>query len=785
MHSHQRPADPADRRAEHRNPGHARAPARRWKAALGAALVALALGCNLEENSSGGSGASGSASGGGGTQRRGPSGNGLPVALRFAVQNDDSRARVETILASVPFPQGLTASLADYGVRGHQVAWLPLQRWPDGSVRVAQVQLTDALAANEAKTYEVVQGVPSLSGGFAPNDWVASFGGGLRFGARVQDTFGVDYEAYCPRGGEVMQETYLVRVTRHRLYHQAVGQTGIGRDYLASTFYVTEYRDAPWIAIDWVLGNDYLGADDTSGKTDPNYFPLGDIDVNSAQFLARGAAEVQPYLPNLHAIEPPVPERGGWSSFRVMSGTYLADGQTRRYRFCLRVEDPNAAPGLQSTWAQRFAAFVAEPLQPLATLAAWQATGALGLHGGPLDGPSDAFARAERDYQAWLRSSAFGTFGDFGDVKYSNTTGTPRNAPVSPELAHAIQGSNSHLLRALEQKAWAQAMRPYHLFGLTVGAEQDILLWDPVAYVRNGRQLSAESLGRLALWSNDPYAGYRSRVDYRGHDWNGYDHEHWTTDLLFDYWTVSGDAWAREELRQLGESVKGLMRLKGYYTASVQPARAEGWCMVGLVQAYLATGDVGLRDYALRRVHEVCEPQRQQAHPSRTMYIQDNDPRTTFPQSHRFIMPWQHAAVIYGFLAAHEFFGDDTCLRIAEDAVATVEYSWVRDYLDPVFGLVPDGLRFHAPYEHNGSAVAVDVWDATPGIGVRWGDEPLGGAHDFFNAALLLLAERSEDPVVQQKALHYGNILLGPLDDAARWYKWNTVAPEQLVAAKP
>ncbi|MBI3171191.1 MAG: TonB-dependent receptor, partial [Hydrocarboniphaga effusa] len=40
----------------------------------------------------------------------------------------------------------------------------------------------------------------------------------------------------------------------------------------------------------------------------------------------------------------------------------------------------------------------------------------------------------------------------------------------------------------------------------------------------------------------------------RAHGWQHFDHEHWSCDVLFDYWTISGDAWAKEELRQLGES---------------------------------------------------------------------------------------------------------------------------------------------------------------------------------------------------------------------------------------
>src|SRR5438552_14216307 len=127
-----------------------------------------------------------------------------------------------------------------------------------------------------------------------------------------------------------------------------------------------------------------------------------------------------------------------------------------------------------------------------------------------MPGPVDAYARAEADYRSWAATNWFGTWGSRSDPQVTGMTGTPRNHPLSPELAHAIQGNHHRLLQRLEQMAWAQAMRPYHLWALQVGAEQDILLWDGVPIYPGSRDLSHESLGRRALWANDPYAAYRT-----------------------------------------------------------------------------------------------------------------------------------------------------------------------------------------------------------------------------------------------------------------------------------
>ncbi|HLQ38229.1 MAG TPA: hypothetical protein VK348_10525, partial [Planctomycetota bacterium] len=240
-----------------------------------------------------------------------------------------------------------------------------------------------------------------------------------------------------------------------------------------------------------------------------------------------------------------------------------------------------------------------------------------------------------------------------------------------------------------------------------------------------------------------------------------------------------GDAWAREELRQLGQSLKGLMRLQNAYTATISSVRAEGWTMQGFVQCYLATGDESLKNYAIARLHLVVDPQRLQNHPSKAIAFQDNYAGTLFPLNHKFFMPWQHAAVLFGYLGAFEFLADPLFLHVCEDVPTTVDYSWVRNYQDPTYGLVANGLRYYVPVEFDGAPIPANFWDGTPGVGVRWGDAPLGGAHTFLIAPLLLLADQTPIQSVWQKALLYGAILRGPpLNDNDRWEKWHYCIPE-------
>ena len=687
--------------------------------------------------------------------------------------------RTETARASVPFPWGRVDDVNAWSLDGVPTAWLVLQRWPDRSVRVAQAQWLASLAAGADQQLAVVATPAALLGPFAPH---AVFAAGLpAFGAEVRDTFDVAYRALWQEPAEVLQETELVRVRRLRGYHRAAAGVGLRRDYLTSTFYLTEFKAQPLVLVDWLLGNDYLGADDPHGSADPNLHPLGGVDVRAATFLARGADLALPYRAPTEGIGAPVATADGFTAFPVLADTFLGDGQTRRYRFLLLVDDPTATPAVRAAARASAQALLEQPLLPLATAASWRDTHALGLLGGPQQPPTDAAQRAAGDWHDWTTAAQFGPFGSRGDPLTTGQTGTPRNGPLTPELAHAVQTGDTRLLVVLEQKAWTQALRPYHLYGLRVENGDDLLLWDGVPLYPGSRDLSHESLGRRVLFQHDPYPGYRTRVlggPQHAHGFEPFDEEHWSSDLLFDYWTVSGDAWAKEELRQLGESLRGLMRPHGYFTSTLQPARAEGWIMQGLVQAFLATGDLRFRDFALDRLHDIVDRDRPAAHPSGTLRIEGTEPRTGFPVPHKYYMPWQHGAVLYGYLAGWKFFGDPLYLQICEAAAQCVDYGWVHGYQDPRLGYVQDGLRYYAPVEYAGNPIPPSFFDPT--IGPIWGDSPLGGAHSELLGGLLLLARTTDEPTARARAEERGTLLLRlPLDDGDRWDKWFAAIPAE------
>lgn len=200
--------------------------------------------------------------------------------------------------------------------------------------------------------------------------------------------------------------------------------------------------------------------------------------------------------------------------------------------------------------------------------------------------------------------------------------------------------------------------------------------------------------------------------------------------------------------------------------------------MQGLVQAFLATDDLRYRDAALDRLHDIVERDRAKNHTSKAVTLLDSDPRTGFPDPHRFYMPWQHGAVLFGYLAGWKFFGDPLFLEVCDGVTRCVEYGWVRNVQDPQFGFVPEGLRFYVPVEHNNAPAPPSVFDPTHGV--RFGDSPLGGAHTILAAGLLMHARTSPDPTARARGLRYGELLLQlPLDDDDRWDKWFYCVPAE------
>ena len=719
--------------------------------------------------------------------------------ITFKVDNEyTAGTRKETIRASVPFAKAQVQSsdLDNLVVSGHETAWLPLQYWNDGSIKIAQAQFTDTLdgeSGEDTKTYALASAVGmALQGSFQAHPNV-----NIEIGTEVHDTNDVPYLGFISGAGEVIQTTPLVETRFYRYYHEvSAGMTGIQRDgsprdYLATNVYITKFRDIPISVVDWVIANDYLGSDSPGGSTDPNLYPLGAVDVNNAYFLASGMQQIYAYRANKDNLVWAQTRPTGHIGWRPLTNTYIGDGQTRRYRFILRSWVPDQA---ERELSQRTSeAMQTDPMFPLASKIAWQDSSAAGLLGGPIDGPADSLSRAQNEYSTFENNSyRFGTWGDRFDAKTSSQTGTPRNQGLTEPLAHAIQGEYPKLLRKLEAMAKIQSARPYHLYNLDVADTDRLLLFNGLPFLSaqgGGIQYNARQQFAVNPATNGPYGAYKTRVGWfeNANGWNGYDSDHITVDLLFDYYTITGDPWAKKEMAQLGESFKSMFRINtgaGFATENMQCVRCEGWTMQAWTMIYLVTQDTSIRDYAMRRFEEVVYPQRRDDHAASAIAWQSNYP-TVGPFNHEFFMPWQHGAALYGYLGAYNSFeasaGSGTTsslLHICEAIPGMLEYSWVSSYESPIFGFVAQGLRYYVPTTYNGNPIPASGFEQYTN-GAQFGDSPLGGAHTFLTAGLYHLKALTSDSAVAAQADYYADFIRGStLSDENLWNKWHYQIPQ-------
>lgn len=664
------------------------------------------------------------------------------------IENLSSFPRVEWMKASVPFAQGEQGEPIQKNVNGAPTCWRVLQRWPDGSVKIGQAQSLVVLDGHQKVRLPVKPGAVPMRG-FALHPAVERALPNLTLATIVQDVQGVNYLCmYRPlerKNHKILEISDTTVALRSREYHRNWNNKGIGRDFLTQTTYLQLYSALPFATLDIIVSNDYLGADNPS-SSDPNLHALGDVGFKGIDFWSVGCESLVRHPdknhlgPHEHGILGP-----NTTHVRLIKDGYFGDGQGKHWRVILFFDDPHWSEPERTAWRKFVTGFADQTLIPVADFESWRRTMALGIFGSNQDPHAKVDFEVSRNWETWNKTTShFGPFGAWGDHKNTSTTGTPRNGPHTTEAQYATQTGRSEPIQQLEGMCWQQQLRPYHLFGLRVEANDDIYLWDGLPYrITGGRVVSAENLGRRALHVNDPYGPWRAGVPLSyHHDWGAYDVEHISVDHLFDYYTFTGDHFTLEEMRHLGECLMGATRTFKYFSGlTVLTARAEGWVMQALVKCFVATGDSRYKDHAMRRVRTVIEPGRKKNHASKALMFQGSHSATGYPQPHAFFMPWQHAAVVFGYMAAYRYFDDRLARSIAHDVLETIRYSWVYNFQDPKFGLVEKGLRYYTPAEYAGNPVPANYWDNDPGIGVKWGDSPLGGAHSFLVGAMDIMAE--------------------------------------------
>jgi hypothetical protein len=140
------------------------------------------------------------------------------------------------------------------------------------------------------------------------------------------------------------------------------------------------------------------------------------------------------------------------------------------------------------------------------------------------------------------------------------------------------------------------------------------------------------------------------------------DYEHFSINLLFDYYWLTGDPLARMEIRRTVAGLPVLLKGLPFLTC-----RGEGWCMQAAALHEMATQDRAVLAFMRQRFRDTV---RSKLGPKGVAYVLQQPPhKDAFGPTVPFDAPWQMAAFIHGLHAMYRRTGDgmfrDAAVRTA------------------------------------------------------------------------------------------------------------------------
>jgi hypothetical protein len=566
--------------------------------------------------------------------------------VRVRIANPAPVARTLVVPMSVPFPLGsLPAAAAVAGrepviactVRGagkeRTAPGLPLMRWPDGSIAVLQVHARCELTANREAEVEVLpqRGGDGVALPIAKEPHRPLLTTPLLLWVEVLDPWDrvlrADLVPDASAGVDgIVWDTGAVRVVRYRASFRATD--GNGEAGRGSLFDLRAYL---WTADGERAGELTLVLD----NQEPLAGPLGPMRFRGCK-LCTGTANLR-FLPRFaveNLLTVPAPrEQGGFDQWLLRPGDahYLGDGTAKAFSIALFLDDGKLgeAGRLEAQWAS---------VRPCAfpDLDAVRASRAFGAHGGPAPVLGADTGFAGNQLAALRAMGRFGPYSGFGDPENGGTEGAPRQGDSL--LHNVLRWRAPQLLDAVYGMVLQQSLRP--TAGRTERKPKDTERW-------------REGLGPLALAVP--------------HGFTAPDYEHASALLLFDYYWLTGDPFARDELARLGRGLSAVLAAAPFRTS-----RGEGSCLEALVLCGRATGDRTLVDGALQHAKTVLLPLLAKS-PPHIALAQPPHPAILEGKS-AFDAPWQMALLVRGLVALQRATGDQelvpVIVRIA-DAMAT------------------------------------------------------------------------------------------------------------------
>lgn len=559
-----------------------------------------------------------------------------PQQPAFVVHNPSAVPRRETLRVSMPLPQGRWRKLGTARIAGHAAPLVPLVHWGDGSVAVVQIQPRLELAPRQRRRVLV-----ELSDEEARPGEVAAPPPVPRVHTELEDPWGTVYRADLlpdPTAGPngVLSATPHVVVQRLVGSHRAGSRTFFG---LVGYLVNLDRRVELTLSLD-------NGAHHDAPVLGPARFRAFRLVVDDPNLRIRPRFARENHLPLPHR------HHGSWIQDLLGPSLqlYLGDATAKTWRFDLYRDHPDAPPG--ETEAVRLS--VEQPLVALPELAWTRSTGAFGTHGGPAPGPGEPTSTVNEIALAWRTSGEFGPFGDFGDARDAAANGTPRNGPCA--LHNVLRFAAPELLRSAEGMVLQQSLRP------TPGQP----VRTPVAAAALRQRMSVRAM-------------------QRPHGFTALDYEHFSVDLLFDYYWLTGDPYAHRELRRAGIGLRRVL-----HDLPMQTCRGEGWCMQAAVAIERAGAARGLVAWLRTRFANEVRPHLGR---DRDRFVLAQPPHPdAFDGRTRFDCPWQMAAFVHGAHAMFRHCGDAQLRDAAVRAAAVMAGPGWLDDVGPKYFVTASAL---------------------------------------------------------------------------------------------
>lgn len=638
----------------------------------------------------------------------------VPQAPSVAVDlvNPAPLARRDIALVSVPFAPGELKSPAAAPAGPFAVAVtpsdppaeptpavapaLPMLRWPDGSIALLQVALQETVAASA--THRVVV-TPRRDGDGCAEPWPPTsprplLREPLPLWTEVADPWGRVFRAELvadPTAGPdgVLADSGRHRVRRFRAAHRATAAGDAARPFLDLRAYLVTFDGERRAELTLVLDNE-----------SPSSGPLGPVRFRSFRLVtADDALRFLPAFAGENVLPPPTHRRdGGFEQWLLppQPDLYLGDGTAKAFRVHLFQDDAGVddAARAAAAWAPvRTVAF--------ADLDAVRRSRAFAAHGGPAPRVGAELGAANRQLLLWQQGAALGPFSGFGDPENGAVGGAPRHGDA---LLH-----NVLRWRSPELAAVAEAMVLQHSLR-SVGGRPPRLPADTAAY-RDGLPPTAISAP---------------------HGYPPIDYEHVSAHLVFDWWWLTGDAFARDELARLGRAVPDLLA-----TAEFRTARGEGNALLAGVLCARATGDrellARLLDHALERLAPALRPN------GSTMVLPQPPHPLVLDGKTAFDAPYQQAQLVRGLAALHAATGDPRLLApLARVADVMAAAGWLEGVGPKTFVSDADAGRY--------------TMAASP--------EDRSGLDRMVIGGLVLAAELAGDPATAERLWSRADFLL-------------------------